>query len=379
MNPKQREQLSPNRRQFIKGMAGLAFSAAIPGCGTSTYGNTHQRHLRNNVDSPNFKNGTFHNPIQTSIINPDVGFLDMSWRWMTEKTRNGEPQNKLTFNSDKFSADPDSPIGLKVMWLGHSTVFIEIDGKRFLFDPMWSENISPVGIFGPTRFFNIPLRIDQLPKLDGVIISHNHLDHLDYTAIKPLAQTGTTFYCPLGVGEILQSWDISDKQIKELDWWETISIGKNHQLVATPARHFSGRGLFDRNKTLWASWALLGKKHRVFFGGDGGPFSGFKTIGEKYGPFDMTFLEIGAYDADWPDIHLGPESATQAQIDLRGNVLLPIHWGTFKLAFHPWTEPVEKLIALGRKKDLKLALPRPGQWVDIHSAEINTLWWNSLA
>jgi len=367
-----------NRRHFIRGMAGLACTAAFSGCWLTTYAKPRPTPIRNMADSSNFNNGLFHNPVPTSILNPDVGFLDMAWRWMTERTKNGEPLKKLMFKAGRISSFPDSYSGLKVMWLGHSTLLIELDGKRFLTDPMWTENISPVGVFGPTRFFNSPLQISQLPKIDGVIISHNHLDHLDEATIKPLAQTGTTFYCPLGIREILQSWDVPVEQIKELDWWETISVGKNHQLAATPARHFSGRGLFDRNKTLWASWAILGPKHRVFFGGDGGLFSGFKAIGEMYGPFDMTFLEIGAYDDDWQDIHLGPEKATQAHSDLKGGALLPIHWGTFKLAFHPWTEPIEKLIELGQKKKLTLSLPQPGQWVDICSPNENSNWWNRV-
>jgi len=194
-----------------------------------------------------------------------------------------------------------------------------------------------------------------------------------------LAKTGTQFYCPLGVGEILQGWSVPSQQIKELDWWESFSISNTHQVVATPARHFSGRGLFDKNATLWASWVISGKKHTVFFGGDGGYFPGFKTIGEKYGPFDMTFLEIGAYDKNWPDIHLGPENAIKAQIDLKGDVLLPIHWGTFKLAFHPWTEPAEKLIALGEKNNLKTLLPKPGQMVDINTLDTDDCWWKQDA
>ncbi len=359
------------RRKFLFGTLGLAGAAIVPGC-SGGFSN-----IEAIQSSPNYKNGKFINPVPTVVMKEGA-----TWNTMKNWFRDGdirEPSREFDFTIDSFTLTQVPKNGLRVMWIGHSTLLIEIDGKRFLTDPMWSKRASPVGFAGPSRFFAPPLTLGQLPQIDGVVISHDHFDHLDSSTIRTLAATGVVFYTPLGVGSHLGSWGVSETQIKELDWWDQISLGKDHTLVATPARHFSGRGVFDRNDTQWCSWVIQGRKHKVFFGGDGGLFSGFKSVGEKYGPFDMTFLEIGAYHANWADIHLGPHHAVKAHLDLRGKVLLPIHWGVFNLGLHAWTEPAETMIQVAGENDIRLSLPVPGRFVDARDLSEISPWWRSTA
>ncbi|PKN19532.1 MAG: MBL fold metallo-hydrolase [Deltaproteobacteria bacterium HGW-Deltaproteobacteria-6] len=326
------------------------------------------------MKSKNFQGDKFVNPIPTTISKP--GTLSSTlWKWIS-----GDEDRQPRFKIEPFKTDADQlnslpASGLRVTWISHSTVLIEIDGKRFLTDPMWSKRASPFSFAGPSRFFDPPLALDKLPKIDGVIISHDHYDHLDEATIIKLGKQGINFYMPLGVGEYLEEWGIPAGQIHELDWSDSIMVGENHKLTATPACHFSGRSLFGRDKTLWASWVIAGAKHKVYFGGDSGYFPGYKDIGEKYGPFDLTILEIGAYHPNWGAIHLGPVNAVKAHIDLQGKILLPVHWGTFTLALHEWAAPVEELIAEANSKHIALMLPRPGQPLSVPNLAFNSEWW----
>ena len=224
---------------------------------------------------------------------------------------------------------------LRATWLGHSTVLLEIDGRRFLTDPVWSARISPTPFAGPKRFFASPLPLAQLPKLDAVVLSHDHYDHPDAATIRFLAKTDVPFFCPLGVGAHLRRWGVAAACITELNWWEEARLSEDFTLAATPARHFSGRGLM-RNDTLWASWCLLGPTHKVFFSGDSGPLDeGFRQIGDAYGPFDLVMLEIGAADPEWTGIHLGPDQALVAHRLLDGGPLLPLHGACSTWRFMP--------------------------------------------
>ncbi|HEX8348995.1 MAG TPA: MBL fold metallo-hydrolase, partial [Hymenobacter sp.] len=262
---------------------------------------------------------------------------------------------------------------LRVTWLGHSTALLELDGRRILTGPVWAERASPSQLFGPKRFFALPLA--QAPPLDAVLLSHDHYDHLDEATTRSLGKTGVPFFCPLGVGAHLRRWGVPTARITELNRWDTAALGPDLTLVATPARHFSGCGLLNRDRTLWASWCLLGPQHKVFFGGDSGPFAeGFRQIGAAYGPFDLTMLEIGAYDAEWADIHLGPTEALAAHRLLGGGPLLPLHWGTFNLAFHAWRAPVQELMAHAGT-EATLLLPAPGQRVAVEAGALNSQWW----
>lgn len=266
---------------------------------------------------------------------------------------------------------------LQVRWLGHSTVWIEIEGRRVLADPIWSNRASPVGFAGPKRFWDPLIPLENLPTPDAVIISHDHYDHLDKATVLALATRGVPFFVPLGVGGHLLDWGVPATQVTELAWWEEVE-NTGLRLVALPARHFSGRTLWDRNRTLWASWAVIGHRHRVYFGGDSGLFPGLSEIGQRLGPFDITMLDSGAYNHDWRDVHMGPEQAVLAHRALQGDVLLPIHWGLFQLSFHAWTEPGERMHRLAADGLERIALPRPGALLDPSGPVPARAWWPSL-
>ncbi|PJJ54965.1 MBL fold metallo-hydrolase [Hymenobacter chitinivorans] len=304
-----------------------------------------------------------------------MDYGQMLRRWL-RGTEEREPKTPLgPFRADVAAlAEPVPAAALRVTWFGHSSTLIELDGKRFLTDPVWRLRASPLSVVGPKRFFAPPLALTELPPLDAVILSHDHYDHLDKDAIRTLSRTGVPFFCPLGVGGHLRRWGVPAAQITELDWWQEVTLGAAHTLVATPARHFSGRRL-TRDNTFWASWCLLGPTHRAFFGGDSGPYeAAFREIGAAYGPFDLVMLEVGAYDALWADIHMGPDHALAAHRALGGGPLLPLHWATFNLAFHAWTEPVERLLAAAGP-DVPLLLPAPGQRVEVAAGPLPEQWW----
>ncbi len=263
-----------------------------------------------------------------------------------------------------------------VTWFGHSSVLIEIDGYRVLADPVWSERCSPSRTAGPRRMHPVPSQLDALPAVDAVIVSHDHYDHLDIDTIVALAETQwCKFFVPLGVGAHLRDWHIPSDRIVELDWNAEVEVDEL-RLVCTPARHFSGRFL-TRNTTLWSSWAILGPRHRAFFGGDSGYTGGFADIGEEYGPFDLTMMPVGAYHPGWPDIHMNPEEAVRAHLDLADrthSLLVPIHWGTFRLAPHPWSEPVERLLTAAGAAGVSVSVPRPGGRAD-RAYSADDPWW----
>jgi len=262
---------------------------------------------------------------------------------------------------------------LQFIWLGHSTVLLEFDGKRFLFDPVFSKRASFEQWAGPKRFQPIPVNIDELPEFDAVFISHNHYDHLDKFAIRKLSGRKTSFYVPLGIRKLVEEWSVSTSNIKELDWWDE-EQESNIKVISTPARHFSGRGLFDMNETQWCSWVLANDSTRIYFSGDTGIMPIFKEIGDKYGPFDITFLKIGAYDELWHDVHLNPEEAVDAHKQLRGKTLVPIHWATFDLGLHSWYEPADRLEKAAKLSEIKILTPKIGEPVN-PSAFHNSFWW----
>lgn len=328
--------------------------------------------------SPHFQHGVFRNPVTTRKTLP--GTL---WRTLWHQLRGREervpnaPLDVVSLTREDFEVPPAS--GLRATWLGHATVLLEIDGARVLVDPVWSERASPSPRIGPKRFHRPPLPLADLPPLDVVLISHDHYDHLDMATVRSLAAREplrTRFVAPLGVGAHLERWGIAPTRLRELDWGESTDIGAI-TFSATPARHFSGRALRDGNRTLWASWVIAGPNHRVFHSGDTGFFEGFAGIGRKHGPFDLTLIKIGAYGPTWPDIHLTPEQALNAHALLRGQVLLPIHWGTFNLAFHDWFEPPERLMAAAHRAGARVVIPRPGEAVEPAFAPPPEPWWRT--
>ncbi|HZF50609.1 MAG TPA: MBL fold metallo-hydrolase [Polyangiaceae bacterium] len=275
----------------------------------------------------------------------------------------------------RFEEAPAS--GLRVTWLGHSTLIIEIDGHRFLTDPVWSDRISPVPWVGPRRWYPPPLAFDRLPRFDAVVLSHDHYDHLDHPTMVAMKDWDTVFIVPIGVGSHLAYWGVPEDRIIELDWWQQTRV-KDVEVVCTPARHASGRQVFDQNDTLWAGWAFVGASRRAFFSGDTGLFPAMRDIGEKLGPFDVTMIEVGAYGKAWPDWHLGPEQAVRAHGMLRGKVMLPVHWGLFTLAYHGWTEPIERTLVAAEAAGATVVAPRPGQSIEPAAPPALERWWPNV-
>lgn len=322
--------------------------------------------------SPRFRDGIFVNELaeRTNLWRAGA-------KWMKGSSHR-EPEAPLPVEARRRSDYERAPeSGLRITWLGHSSLLVELEGRRVLFDPVFGERCSPSRYYGPRRFFAPPLPVAELPELDRVVISHDHYDHLDKPTVEALAARGVEFVTPLGVGAHLERWGVPAERITELDWWEETTVG-SLRLVATPARHFSGRGLRDRNATLWASWALIGTERRVFFSGDTAMFPGFQEIGERLGPFDATMIEVGAYDEAWADVHLGPEQAVAAHQALGGGLLVPIHWGTFNLALHAWTEPAERLIVAAEKAGVRIVTPKPGGWFEPSAPPALARWWPAV-
>jgi L-ascorbate metabolism protein UlaG (beta-lactamase superfamily) len=262
-----------------------------------------------------------------------------------------------------------------VIWFGHSSFLIKINGKNILVDPVFSLRASPVQYAGSKSYpGTMVYNISDFPELDAVIISHDHYDHLDYNSILALKSKTKMFCVPLGVSEHLLRWGVDENKIHEFDWWESEAIMPGFELISTPARHFSGRG-FTRNKTLWSSYVLKTETTRIFIGGDSGYDGTFKKVGEQYGPFDIVMLECGQYDVQWPYIHMMPEQTVQASIDLKAQILMPVHWGKFTLALHPWREPITRAIGKANALNVKVATPKIGEPVILSDAIPQEMWW----
>lgn len=278
---------------------------------------------------------------------------------------------------DTWTRRPTS--GLRVTWLGHSSMLVEIDGNRILTDPVWGPRASPSRFAGPKRFQPAPVPLRALPPLDLVIITHDHYDHLDYPTIRKLRKLDVPFVTSLGVGAHLEAWGVQPERIVELDWWESHNLpGTELAVTAAPSQHFSGRSLHDRNATLWSSMVIRSPRHTVFFSGDTGLTTEYQSIRERFGPFELVMLEVGAFHPAWGDIHLGPKNALAALKLLGGGPFLPVHWGTFSLAMHAWDEPAESLLSLGANSGAQLVMPRLGQPIEpLHGGDIDP-WWRSV-
>jgi L-ascorbate metabolism protein UlaG (beta-lactamase superfamily) len=318
------------------------------------------------------KGRKYQNPTPT-----DMGGLGMMIpvlkEYINNKAENTPKQPLGPFTTDVAVYETPPKTGLRITWIGHSSLLIEIDGKRILTDPVWSDRVSFTQWFGPKRFFLPPIALNQLPPLDAVIISHDHYDHLDENTINYFKGKAVPFICSMGVGRLLMKFGIDSHYIHQLEWGDAIMVSHDCVVTAAPARHFSGRGITGRNETLWSSFVIRGPKHNIFFGADSGWFPGFAAIGDAFGPFDLTMLEIGAYGKHWPDIHMGPDHASNAHLALRGKLMMPIHWGTFNLAPHAWFEPIERLLGYAKEKNINLFVPSPGEPTEVK--EYVSGWW----
>jgi len=359
-----------------------AITIALVVGGVFTYYSVSPRLGGNNSDekllklqlSKNFANGKFHNLVATPMAAPKFSTMVKFFSNGDEKV----PERSLAtkaFLKDAFeSANPDA---ISFSWFGHSSVLLKLENKIILIDPVFGERVSLFKFFGPKSFkYNYRYQVDQMPPIDAVLISHDHYDHLEYESILALKDIVNRFFVPLGVRAHLEKWGVDSDKITELDWWEESAFTEDIKLVFTPTRHFSGRGIRNRNQTLWGSWSILGQKHKVFFSGDSGYFTEFKKIGEKLGPFDLAFVENGQYNQDWEAIHMMPEQAALVASELKAKAVVPIHWGRFSLSIHSWDEPVKRFVKAAEKFDYKALTPAPGQimtspWQDTIE------WWEN--
>lgn len=340
----------------------------------ATYPNSSEHTLNRIQTSDQYSAGKFRNKQETQVFE-----WGKTWAiikdYFYNKSDRAVPETMPAIQQLSNDAlNLDNTEDLNFARLGHSTLLIQISGKYVLTDPVFSERVSPVQWLGPKRFHPVPMDINSIKEIEAVIISHNHYDHLDEGSIKQLKDKVNHFVVPLGIGDKLLAWGITEDKITQLDWWENIKLD-DIELVSTPAQHFSGRGITDSDKTLWSSWVIRNQQHSLYFSGDTGYFPGFKDIGEKYGPFDYAFMECGAYNELWRDIHMMPEDSLQAFKDVRGKVMVPIHNGTFDLSTHAWFDPMEKISQLATESNTRILIPQIGQIINNKQPITTSSWW----
>lgn len=325
--------------------------------------------------SPQYKNGAFQNqsatPSFTGGANVFTVMRDVFWR----KHERRVPDFVFPTVKEDLKVVPAASRP-RITWFGHSSYLLQVNGVNILVDPVFSGRTSPVSYAGTKAFAGTDVyHIDDLPPVDIMVITHDHYDHLDYTTVVKLSGTVGTFIVPLGVGAHLEYWGVPSKKIKELDWWEGITVKNAIHFTATPARHFSGRG-FKRNQTLWASFVLEAYPYNIYIGGDSGYDKHFSEIGEKFGPFDLAILENGQYNVHWANIHMMPEETVQAAIDLKAGYLLPVHWAKFSLSIHTWDEPIKRVTGKAKLLDIPVVTPRIGESIILDSVYPSAKWWD---
>jgi L-ascorbate metabolism protein UlaG (beta-lactamase superfamily) len=329
--------------------------------------------------SEQFENGKFNN---TQAVPEDLSFTEtasLAYTFFTTKVTNGRPKADLKVSKLDSTAVADYKSNARLVWFGHSSFLLQMDGKNILLDPMFGKVAAPHPLLGGNRFNKeIPLDVEKLPIIDAVIFSHDHYDHLDYQTILKIKNKVNHYFVPLGVGSHLEAWGISSDKITELDWWQERQF-ENLTLVCAPAQHFSGRKFNNRQSTLWSSWIIQSKNENIYFSGDSGYAPHFKEIGEKYGPFDLALMECGQYNDMWTDIHMMPEETAQAGLDLKAKKIMPIHWAGFELALHDWTDPIKRVRAKAAELNLMLITPKIGEKIIVNDS-INTYtdWWEYL-
>ncbi|RIV23561.1 MBL fold metallo-hydrolase [Fibrisoma montanum] len=326
--------------------------------------------------SANYRDGHFRYPIETSMMAPGVSYWQLLMKYL-RPVANREPTKPLpSVKTDLSRLEADSAGANPVLvWFGHSSYLIKVAGQTILVDPVFSDRPSPISVLGTKSYPGSNVyTVDDLPAIDVVVITHDHYDHLDYDTILKLIPKARQFHTALGVGAHLARWGVPESAIHEYDWGEGGPAGRGLTLRAVMARHFSGRGLVN-GKTLWTAFVLQAPSHTLFLGGDSGYGPHFKEIGDQYGPFDLALLEAGQYDVQWPFIHMMPEETVQAAVDLRANVLMPVHWGKFTLALHPWTEPVERVLKKAGELNVTVTTPMIGEPVVVGKTYPQKRWW----
>jgi L-ascorbate metabolism protein UlaG (beta-lactamase superfamily) len=331
------------------------------------------QHLERLKQSPHFKTKGFENLSVTPMMAEDASYWKMTKDFF-KKNKDAAPAKVLpSVKTDLNALHLEEPV---IIWFGHSSYFIRIAGKNFLIDPVFSGNAAPLSFMVKAFPGSDVYKAEDIPVIDYLILTHDHYDHLDYKTILKLKKKVKTIYCSLGISSHLKHWGIDTGIITEMDWWEEQQLDEVITLAATPARHFSGRGI-KRAQTLWSSFVLKTATHRLFLGGDSGYDSHFKTIGEKYGPFDIALLEAGQYNKMWPLIHMMPEETVQAAADLQAKLLLPVHWGKFSLAMHAWNEPVKRVLARAQELNIPVHTPMIGEPTVLGTTYTTNNWWES--
>ena len=328
--------------------------------------------------SKHYKNGKF---LNNGGVKMEMSFKDsFKAMWILFKSNsNAEPNKNIAVQKIDSITIANYNSKTRFIWFGHSTFLLQIKGKNLLIDPMFGNVPAPNPLLGNKRFSNkLPIEIEKLPSIDAVLITHDHYDHLDYESIQKLKDKVNIFYTPLGIGIHLLKWGVEKERIIELDWWQEIKFDEL-TIRCTPAQHFSGRGISDREKTLWCSWIIQSDDDNLFFSGDSGYASHFKEIGDQYGPFDFAFMECGQYNNLWPLVHMLPEETAQAGLDIKAKRIMPIHWGAFKLASHSWTDPVERISKKAKELNVDLVIPKIGEIIEIglNDSEEIYPWWRN--
>ncbi len=321
--------------------------------------------------SPNYRDEAFQNPVPTEVMLKGASFVKMTKDFFDKPANTAPPKPLPSVKTDLRALSSEKPV---IVWFGHSSYLIKSRNLNILVDPVFSGSASPVSFFAKSFAGSDVYQVADLPPIDLLILTHDHYDHLDYRTVLELKSKVKNIVTSLGVGAHLQHWGIDPTKITELDWGESKKMADSVELTATPARHFSGRGLV-RGKTLWSSFVVRLHGYRIFVGGDSGYGEHFKSIGGQHGPFDLALLECGQYGAEWPYIHMKPEETATAAQDLRANILMPVHWGKFALAYHAWNEPIGKLVETAAEKELVLATPMIGQPVALGGKPPQQRWW----
>lgn len=325
--------------------------------------------------SPNYKDGQFQNLNHTPDLAEGVSYYKVMKDFFFGKSERNKPKGTLpSQKTDLLHLDPSENI---IVWFGHSSYFIQADGKTILVDPVFSGAASPVSFttkaFAGTDIYTVA----DLPQIDYLFISHDHWDHLDHETVLKLKGKVRKVITGLGTGEHFERWGYDASIVEERDWNQTIDLGNGFMVNTTPARHFSGRGL-KRNTAIWMSFVLKTPTLNLYLGGDSGYDTHYKAIGEKFGPFDLAILECGQYNEYWKYIHMMPEEVVKAAQELKAKKLMPVHWAKFSLGLHDWDEPILRVSAEAKKQNMPLITPMIGQKASLTKDEVFTEWWKGL-